>query len=235
MFGGKNMTEFIAFSAFTAGIASFFSPCLLPMIPAYIFYISGIDDVEAIKENKSKVLKRTLGFIIGFTFVFIIMGLSASYIGRIFISYRNVFLKLSGFIIIVFGLNLMGIVNLKSLSREKRFKSPRKVNGILSSGLMGMAFAGGWTPCFGPILGTILFMASLEESMIQGGVLLFIYSLGMAIPFIITAIFINKLTFFMTKYEKVLNIIPYIGGIILMVFGLLIFFDKLVIVSNLLT
>ncbi|NMR85752.1 cytochrome c biogenesis protein CcdA, partial [Vibrio parahaemolyticus] len=87
----------------------------------------------------------------------------------------------------------------------------------------------------GPILGTILFMASLEESMIQGGVLLFIYSLGMAIPFIITAIFINKLTFFMTKYEKVLNIIPYIGGIILMVFGLLIFFDKLVIVSNLLT
>jgi len=228
------MTDVTSFSAFFAGLLSFFSPCLLPMIPAYIMYISGIGDLEDARGNKEIVLQRTLGFIIGFTIIFIIMGLSASFVGKIFSQNRNLFLKLSGIIIIIFGLNYMGILKFSFLGKDKRLKAPKKVNNMLSSTFMGMAFAGGWSPCFGPVLGSILFMASIDSSVLEGGILLLIYSIGMAIPFVLTALFISKFTILLSRYEKALKIIPLIGGGVLVVFGILIFFDKLVVISSLL-
>lgn len=228
------MTDVTSFSAFFAGLLSFFSPCLLPMIPAYIMYISGIGDLEDARDNKEIVLQRTLGFIIGFTIIFIIMGLSASFVGKIFSQNRNLFLKLSGIIIIIFGLNYMGILKFSFLGKDKRLKAPKKVNNMLSSTFMGMAFAGGWSPCFGPVLGSILFMASIDSSVLEGGILLLIYSIGMAIPFVLTALFISKFTILLSRYEKALKIIPLIGGGVLVVFGILIFFDKLVVISSLL-
>lgn len=228
------MTDVTSFSAFFAGLLSFFSPCLLPMIPAYIMYISGIGDLEDARGNKEIVLQRTLGFIIGFTIIFIIMGLSASFVGKIFSQNRNLFLKLSGIIIIIFGLNYMGILKFSFLGKDKRLKAPKKVNNMLSSTFMGMAFAGGWSPCFGPVLGSILFMASIDSSVLEGGILLLIYSIGMAIPFVLTALFISKFTILLSRYEKALKIIPLIGGAVLVVFGILIFFDKLVVISSLL-
>ncbi|TFZ41349.1 cytochrome c biogenesis protein CcdA [Soehngenia longivitae] len=228
------MTEITSYSAFFAGLVSFFSPCLLPMIPAYIMYISGLGDIEGANDSKAIVLKRTLAFIAGFTIIFIIMGLSASFVGQIFSQNRSLFMKLSGIIIIIFGLNYMGVLNFSFLSKDKRLKAPKKVNGMISSTFMGMAFAGGWSPCFGPVLGSILFMASMDSSVLKGGILLFIYSIGMAVPFILTALFISKFTLLLSKYEKALKVIPLIGGGILVVFGILIFFDKLVVLSSLL-
>jgi len=197
-------------------------------------YISGIGDLEDARDNKEIVLQRTLGFIIGFTIIFIIMGLSASFVGKIFSQNRNLFLKLSGIIIIIFGLNYMGILKFSFLGKDKRLKAPKKVNNMLSSTFMGMAFAGGWSPCFGPVLGSILFMASIDSSVLEGGILLLIYSIGMAIPFVLTALFISKFTILLSRYEKALKIIPLIGGAVLVVFGILIFFDKLVVISSLL-
>jgi len=197
-------------------------------------YISGIGDLEDARGNKEIVLQRTLGFIIGFTIIFIIMGLSASFVGKIFSQNRNLFLKLSGIIIIIFGLNYMGILKFSFLGKDKRLKAPKKVNNMLSSTFMGMAFAGGWSPCFGPVLGSILFMASIDSSVLEGGILLLIYSIGMAIPFVLTALFISKFTILLSRYEKALKIIPLIGGAVLVVFGILIFFDKLVVISSLL-
>lgn len=228
------MTEITSYSAFFAGLVSFFSPCLLPMIPAYIMYISGLGDIEGANDSKAIVLKRTLAFIVGFTIIFIIMGLSASFVGQIFSQNRSLFMKLSGIIIIIFGLNYMGVLNFSFLGKDKRLKAPKKVNGMISSTFMGMAFAGGWSPCFGPVLGSILFMASMDSSVLKGGILLFIYSIGMAVPFILTALFISKFTLLLSKYEKALKVIPLIGGGILVVFGILIFFDKLVVLSSLL-
>jgi len=197
-------------------------------------YISGIADLDDARDNKEIVLQRTLGFIIGFTIIFIIMGLSASFVGKIFSQNRNLFLKLSGIIIIIFGLNYMGILKFSFLGKDKRLKAPKKVNNMLSSTFMGMAFAGGWSPCFGPVLGSILFMASIDSSVLEGGILLLIYSIGMAIPFVLTALFISKFTILLSRYEKALKIIPLIGGAVLVVFGILIFFDKLVVISSLL-
>lgn len=228
------MTEITSYSAFFAGLVSFFSPCLLPMIPAYIMYISGMGDIEGANDNKSIVLKRTLAFIVGFTIIFMIMGLSASFLGQIFSRNRSLFMKLSGIIIIIFGLNYMGALNFSFLGKDRRLKAPKKVNGMISSTFMGMAFAGGWSPCFGPVLGSILFMASMDSSVLKGGILLFIYSIGMAVPFILTALFISKFTHLISRHEKALKVIPLIGGGILVIFGILIFFDKLVVLSSLL-
>lgn len=221
-------------AAFGAGFISFFSPCLLPMIPAYIMYITGVDLEEDLNKRKMKALIRTLFFVLGFTVVFMIMGSSASLIGKIFSQNRSLFLKVSGIIIVLFGLNMMGILKLRFLSGEKRVKSPKKITNGFSSFLMGMAFAGGWTPCFGPVLASILIMAGGSGTLQDGVLLLFIYSLGMAIPFIFTALFINVFIKWMEKYEKFMKYMPIISGMILIIFGTLIFFDKVIDISRIL-
>ncbi|WP_409227283.1 cytochrome c biogenesis CcdA family protein [Gudongella sp. SC589] len=220
--------------AFGAGFLSFFSPCLLPMIPAYIMYITGVDMEDDISKVRMTALMRTLGFVLGFTVIFMIMGSSASFLGRVFIQNKTIFFRISGILIILFGLNMMGVLNLRILGMEKRVKSPKKVTSWFSSILMGMAFAAGWTPCFGPVLASILVFAGTSATVSKGMMLLFVYSVGMAIPFLMTALFINVFINWLAKAEKFLKYMPYISGIILVIFGLLIFFDKMMSISSLL-
>lgn len=220
--------------AFGAGVLSFFTPCILPMIPAYIMYMTGSTMESEVSQRKVVALTRTLGFVIGFTIIFMIMGTSASFIGRIFIKNKAIFSKISGILIIIFGLNLMGVLKLNFLNLNRQISAPKKVTSWFSSILMGMAFAAGWTPCFGPILASILVYASTSNTLSQGVFLLFIYSLGMAIPFMLTAVFINMFSSFLEKAERLMVYLPKISGLIMVMFGLLVFFNKVIDISRLL-
>ncbi len=220
--------------AFGFGFLSFFSPCILPMIPVYIMYITGVSMESELEERRVLALKRTFAFVLGFTIVFMIMGTSASLIGRIFIRNKGVFSKISGVLIIFFGLNMAGILKLNFLNIEKKMKAPKKITNSFSSTLMGMAFAAGWTPCFGPVLASILVFAGNSDTVLKGSFLLLIYSIGMAIPFILTALFIGIFTKLMNKGERFMKYVPTIGGWLMIIFGLLVFFDKMRYISGLL-
>ncbi|MCF6461979.1 cytochrome c biogenesis CcdA family protein [Clostridium sp. Cult1] len=219
--------------AFGAGFLSFFSPCILPLIPVYIMYMAGVNLESELEERRLIALTRTIGFIIGFTIIFMIMGTSASFLGKIFIRNKEIFSKISGALIVIFGLNMMGIIKFKFLDMEKKMKAPKKVSNWFSSILMGMAFAAGWTPCFGPVLASILIYAGGAATVSKGVYLLFIYSVGMAIPFLLTALFINVFSKFLEKAEKVMIYIPKIGGLIMVIFGILVFFNRIIDISRL--
>ncbi|ABW20248.1 cytochrome c biogenesis CcdA family protein [Alkaliphilus oremlandii] len=218
--------------AFGAGFLSFFSPCILPLVPVYIMYITGISVEEEINQSKLLAFKRTMGFVLGFTIIFMIMGTSAGFLGKIFIRNREIFSKISGILIMIFGFNMMGILNLNILKLEKRLKAPKKMTNWFSSILMGMAFAAGWTPCFGPVLASILVYAGSSATVSKGVYLLLIYSIGMAIPFILTSLFINTFNRFIQKAERFIPYIPKISGFIMIVFGVLVFFNKIVYISR---
>lgn len=220
--------------AFGAGFLSFFSPCILPLIPVYIMYMAGVTLEDELEKRRLLALTRTMGFVIGFTIIFIIMGTSASFLGRLFARNKDIFSKVSGILIIIFGLNMMGIIKLKFLSMEKRVAKPKDISNWFSSILMGMAFAAGWTPCFGPVLASILIYASGTATVSKGVYLLLVYSIGMAIPFILTALFINVFSKFLDKAGRFIEYIPKIGGLIMVIFGLLVFFDKVINISRLL-
>lgn len=227
------LTENVSYTiALAAGFLSFFSPCIIPLIPAYIMYLTGSSMEEDLKDRRWFALSRTLGFVLGFTIIFVIMGTSASFIGKIFIRNKKIFSKISGLLILFFGLNMMGIFNLRVLNRERKVLGPKKATNWFSSTLMGMAFAAGWTPCFGPVLASILVYAGGTDTLSKGVILLLIYSMGMAIPFILTALFINVFIDLMNRAEKFLKYLPKIGGLIMVIFGLLIFFDKVINISR---
>ncbi|MGF7399812.1 cytochrome c biogenesis protein CcdA [Thermoanaerobacterium thermosaccharolyticum] len=204
------------FAAFMGGILSFFSPCILPLIPVYVTYIFG---------GKKKNFFNLFLFILGFSIVFILMGATASQLGKIFVSYKVLFRKASGIIILLFGLYMMGIIKPAFLSREVKLNISSKKEGYFSSFIFGIAFASGWTPCVGPILATILLYAGEQNTVYVGVLLLFAYSLGIGIPFIVTAILIDR---FKAFYKKINFIMPYIekiGGLFLTIFGILMYFN----------
>lgn len=220
--------------AFGAGFISFFSPCLLPLMPVYIMYITDISIESELKKSRLLAVTRALGFVIGFTIIFMIMGTSASFLGKIFIRNKVIFSRISGVFIIIFGLHMLGVIKLKILNMEKRFSTEKRIKNWFSSILMGMAFAAGWSPCFGPVLASILFYAGSTATISKGIYLLLVYSLGMAIPFILTAIFINSLKKLITKSGKYTSYIHKISGVVMIIFGLLVFFDKIVDISRIL-
>lgn len=207
--------------AFIAGFVSFFSPCILPLIPAYIMYMAGGE--EELKRNRALI--KTIGFVFGFSIIFILLGASASTIGKLLLTNRSLMLKVSGFLIVVFGLSMLGALDLSFLENNKAKKAP-KSQGIFSSIIMGMAFAAGWTPCFGPILGSILVLASSTNTIKEGIFLLSVYSFGMSIPFIITALFLDVAQKLIYKYESNALIVSKVSGVVLILFGTLIFLDK---------
>ncbi len=219
-------------AALTAGILSFFTPCILPMIPAYIMFITGSSLEEDVSANRKLAVGRTLLFIMGFTIIFILMGTSASLVGRMFIQNRAIFTKVAGAIIVFFGLILAGFV--KSPFKAGGIRMPQGLSGNVGALVMGMAFAAGWTPCFGPVLAGILVMAGASTTLSKGILLLFTYSIGMGIPFLLTALFINVFVSLLQKMEKVVPVILKIGGIIMIIFGLLIFFDKVTMLTQML-
>lgn len=210
--------------AFSAGVLSFLSPCVLPLVPAYISYLTGtsVNDLDN-KSAKLNILYKSLGFVIGFSIIFILMSASISSLGKLLNGNQIIFRKISGSLIILFGIHTMGLLKIKLFYREKRFFPISKTSGKLGSVLMGMAFAAGWTPCIGPILSSILMYASSFETIGKGVFLLCIYSLGLAIPFMLTALAISS---FM-KYKKVIlkysAVVSFISGLLLIAMGLLIF------------
>jgi len=212
------MTELLI--AFGAGLISFLSPCVLPLIPGYISYISGSSLNELIEKKNVNLLPIVL-FTVGFSIVFIIFGASATFLGKFLLSNSFPLRIVAGIIIIIFSLHILGIFKIKFLNYEKRIYADRK-KSILSSLLVGMAFGFGWTPCIGPILGSILVLASIEESINKGILLLFFYSLGLAVPFILSGYIFQKFITISKNLKKNMNLITKIGGGLLLITGILI-------------
>jgi len=217
------MTELLI--AFGAGLISFLSPCVLPLIPGYISYISGSSLNELIEKKTVNIFPIIL-FAIGFSIVFISFGATASFLGSLILNNSYHLRIASGIIIIVFSLHILGIINLNFLNYEKRIYTEKK-SGIFSSLLVGMAFGFGWTPCIGPILGSILALASTEQSLNRGILLLVFYSLGLAIPFILSGYLIQKFLVFSKNIKSKMNIILKSGGALLLITGILIITNQL--------
>jgi len=213
------------FIAFGAGLISFLSPCVLPLIPGYISYISGSSLNELI-EKKSVNIFPIILFTLGFSLVFISFGATASFIGSVILNNSYELRIASGIIIIIFSLHILGILNLNFLNYEKRIYTEKK-SGIFSSILVGMAFGFGWTPCIGPILGSILALASIEQSLNRGILLLIFYSLGLAIPFILSGYLIQKFLVFSKNLKSKMNIILKSGGALLLITGILMITNQL--------
>lgn len=221
--------ELTLLGVFIAGFLSFFSPCILPLIPAYIGYIAGNSDGDT---NKLRNLSRTLGFVLGFSIIFILMGATASFLGSFMIQNKSFLAKFGGIIIFILGVQMTGVININFLNIEKRSRMPKVVNWF-SSVLIGMAFAAGWTPCIGPILGTILIYASTQETVQTGILLLFVYSLGIGIPFIITSVAIDQFNKLILKFETKFSILKKVSGFLIAIIGILMFMNKLSFITNL--
>ena len=217
------MIEF--FIAFGAGLISFLSPCVLPLIPGYISYISG-QSLQNILESKKINLFSLILFCLGFSSVFVILGASASFLGNILLQNSEFLRIIAGIIIIIFSLQLIGILKIPYLNFEKRFDAKESKN-ILFPYVIGVAFGFGWTPCIGPILGSILALASIEETLSRAVILLISYSLGLAIPFVLSGYLIQRFLLFSKNFKKNINLISKIGGITLLVTGILILTNQL--------
>jgi len=217
------MTELLI--AFGAGLISFLSPCVLPLIPGYVSFVTG-SSLNEILENKRINLLPLIIFSLGFSFVFIIFGATASFLGQILLQNSQILRLIAGSIIVIFSLQLIGILNIKFLNIEKKFYT-KKSNNIFFVFIIGMAFGFGWTPCIGPILGSILALASTEETIYRAIILLSFYSLGLAIPFVLSGYLMQRFLLFSKNFKKNINLVTKGGGIILLITGVLILTNQL--------
>ena len=211
--------------AFGAGLISFLSPCVLPLIPGYISFITG-SSLNELLENKKINLFPLIIFTLGFSFVFIVFGATASFLGQVLLQNSQTLRIIAGITIIIFALQLIGILNIKFLNNEKKIYT-KKSNNIFFTFIVGMAFGFGWTPCIGPILGSILALASTEETIYQAILLLSFYSLGLAIPFILSGYLMQRFLLFSKNFRKNINLVYKSGGIILLITGILILTNQL--------
>ena len=211
--------------AFGAGLISFLSPCVLPLIPGYISFITG-NSLNELLESKKINIRPLILFTLGFSFVFIIFGAAASYLGQVLLQNSETLRIIAGLIIIIFSLQLIGIININFLNFEKKIYT-QKNNNILFSFIIGMAFGFGWTPCIGPILGSILALASTEETVFKAIILLSFYSLGLAIPFILSGYLMQRFLMFSKNFKKNINLVTKSGGVILLITGVLILTNQL--------
>ena len=213
------------FIAAGAGLISFLSPCVLPLIPGYISFISGQSLNELVESKKVNFIPLIL-FSLGFSFVFILFGAAASALGKILLQNSNYLRIVAGTIIVIFSLQLIGIINIGFLSYEKKYYTKKSTKPLFVF-VVGMAFGFGWTPCIGPILGSILALASTEENISKGIIMLSFYSLGLAIPFILSGFLIQKFLLFSKNFKKNINIVLKLGGTILLITGVLILTNQL--------
>ncbi|MBN1621266.1 MAG: cytochrome c biogenesis protein CcdA [Endomicrobiales bacterium] len=229
----SNFSEFPIIASFLAGIATFISPCVLPLIPAYITFITGasLDDLKTGKNSAIKTFLYALSFVLGFSIIFILLGVSASALGNALSQKKDIIRWAGGIIIIVFGIHITGIIKIKFLYQEKRFQMQKSSLGYLGAFFIGIVFAIGWTPCVGPILSSILILASTQDTVRKGTLLLIIYSTGLAIPFLLTALFINKALQIFTRIKKYFGIIETASGVILVLIGILIITDSFKVIT----
>ena len=211
--------------AFGAGLISFLSPCVLPLIPGYISYISGTS-LNELTEKKNVDLTPIILFTLGFSLVFIIFGAASTFLGQVLLQNSYELRIAAGLLIVILSLHIIRVINLKFLNYEKRIQTNSNTN-FYSPILIGMAFAFGWTPCIGPILGSILVLAATEESINKGILLLFFYSFGLALPFILSGYLIQKFLIFSKNFRKNINFVSKIGGFILLITGILILTNQL--------
>lgn len=234
------MEKIPLYSAFSAGIISFLSPCVLPLVPLYLSYISGVS-VEALRSdnNREEIRRRVfwncLYFIAGFSLLFISLGATASLIGRVLRSQMGILTKIAGGIVIIFGLHMTGILKISTLYKEKRIQVRTQARGPLGAFLLGLAFAAGWSPCIGPILAGVLFLASTRETLWQGIGLMAVYSAGLALPFLIISLALNYFFAMFGSVKRYLNVVEIVGGALLMVIGFLIFTNNMPLLSSKLT
>lgn len=211
--------------AFTSGILSFFSPCVLPLIPSYLIYISGITldnyNETELKKYRMVVLTHALAFILGFSFVFVSMGISSSFIGGLLASYQTYISLIGGLLLIVMGIFCLGVINLPFLNYEKIVHLRKKPAGLFGSFVVGVTFSLGWTPCVGPALSSILVMASTADSVLEGVYLLGLYSAGLGLPFIIAALLFDRLFAVMRRITPVVRYTMKVLGVLLILIGLL--------------
>ncbi len=223
--------------AFVAGLLSFLSPCVLPLIPSYITYITGLSFSDLDAERPSHLIRRqtmlhSLAFVGGFTVVFVLLGASATYIGSFLQQHMDLVRKAGGVLIVVFGIHVTGLVPLKWLLGERRISLKHKPAGFLGSFLVGLAFAAGWTPCIGPILASILMIAATEEKVAQGIILLLLYSIGLGIPFLLSSLALHRFITIFNRFKKYIRQFEIITGFFLILVGILIFTNWLSVLSG---
>ena len=219
-------------AAFAAGLVSFLSPCVLPLVPGYISIISGfsldqLEDVQHQATLRRSLLLNSVMFIIGFSITFITLGASATWLGQVLLSRMQLLYQLAGLIIIVFGLHLLGIFKINFLYQDKRFHNVEKPRGVLGALVLGLAFAFGWTPCIGPILAGILTMASTKQTVTQGVLLLAVYSIGLGIPFLLTSLGLNKFLAFYGRFKRHFRAVEMASGALVIAVGVLILTNNL--------
>ncbi len=234
------MVEVTLIGALIAGLLSFLSPCVLPLVPAYLSYISGVS-VNELRQHEGgraasarrRALMQSVWFIAGFSLVFIALGISATLLGQWLLAHMNVLGKIAGTIIVIFGLHYTGLIRIPLLMMDTRFEA-RGINARHGIGalILGAAFAFGWTPCVGPILGAILAVASIQADLSHGILLLFAYSLGLAIPFLLAALVTDSFLRWSQRFKRYLTVVEKVSGVLLIMVGVLIFIGSFSILSG---
>ncbi len=231
-------TSHITFvGAFIAGLLSFLSPCVLPLIPSYITYITGLSFADLQAEHPTHKVRvqtmiHSLLFIGGFTVVFILLGASATFIGGFLQEHMDLLRKIGGVLIVIFGLHVSGIFDIGILLGEKRVTIHRKPAGYAGSFVVGVAFAAGWTPCIGPILASILMVAATEETVYHGIALLLMYSLGLGLPFFLASLAMHQFLVVFNRFKKYIRLFEIVTGLFLILIGVLIFTNYFTILSR---
>jgi cytochrome c-type biogenesis protein len=210
--------------AFGAGLLSFVSPCVLPLIPSYLTFVTGVG-IDELGHSKRAAFVHALLFVLGFTLIFIALGASATVLGRLLLAYRVWITRVGGALIVLFGLYLLGVARIAAFDRERRVQLANKPVGYLGSVLVGVAFGAGWTPCLGPILGAILTYTAAEADLARGLPLLLAYSLGLALPFLVAAVAVERFLVTVKRFRPYLSRVSQVSGALLVLVGVLMMFD----------
>lgn len=232
----SHLSVLLIFSALGAGFASFFSPCVLPLVPAYLSLLTG-SSLEELKGDGSRpsprrTLAHALAFIAGFTVVFVVFGVSASALGGVLAPHRQLIAQIGGTIVVFLGLQMMGVIRIPFLMMDLRVHKQHETRSYWTSAIVGIAFAAGWSPCIGPILGTILTLAAQQQNVGKGAILLVSYSLGLGIPFFITALAVGAVLPLLNKIKRFLPAIEFIAGLFLVVVGYVLLTDSFLTVAG---
>jgi cytochrome c-type biogenesis protein len=227
------MTEVSIWLAFLAGIVSFLSPCIFPLVPAYLAQLTGTNiSNNQLTADRKLILSRSIGFIIGFTSIFLLLGASSTFIGQAFLGNRQLFEQIGGIIIAVFGLQMMGVISIRMLMSEKKLSvKPKKSASFANSVLLGFLFGTGWSPCIGLVLSSILLLASKSETMWSGMFMLLVYSVGLGIPFILVALLWSRSLDKVRRLNKWLPTIQKVSGGMMVILGILLFTGKFAVIS----
>ncbi|WP_059102805.1 cytochrome c biogenesis CcdA family protein [Shouchella shacheensis] len=212
--------------AFAAGLVSFFSPCIFPLMPAYLSQLTGTSvSAGAVLASRGVIVSRSLGFVAGFTVIFVLLGASSTFIGQLFWEYRRLFEQIGGIIIVLFGLQMARVISIRALLSEKRFKEPKPSQSASFSRslLLGFLFGTGWSPCIGLVLSSILFLASQSGQMWNGMFMLFVYSIGLGIPFLLVALLWSKSLHKIRRIHRWLPLIQQVSGILMIILGVMLF------------